>query len=410
MIRLFLLYAILIFAKRAPKLITDLLNIKSENVGLKGLSIKNKMGEAALVGDKVKKGMMAAEGGIKKAAGASHQILKNALVNPNGVAGKIGGDIKNGWNNGWSNAKNNGKGFFGKLGGAISNTAKEGKTTIWDDRKDNWGNFKGDVKAKLVDNAGDNAKKIVGNLSQGLDEYRKKDNTKGAYTSGRKNVDINFSTIGEGFEKFAGDSTRAISKWAGLDDDKAAKNRYDRSVLGMNTVGEEGGKKIKIDEDFAKVFPSVVKANSDGTFSLDAKGLEDFKDKEEYKSWNREKQLTFDKYTNNQARDDLTTLKACFDQMSQLTSAISSAKNANATAGLKPGQSGYIATDALEEQLKVLNNRVRDIGEQGYTYNKKDVDIANIDSAINKINEDISKNSSELSELKASQKPKEDKK
>ena len=68
MVRLFLLYAILIFAKKAPKMITDLLNIKSEGLGLKGLNIKNKMGEAALVGGAVKKGMTDVHGRMRKGA------------------------------------------------------------------------------------------------------------------------------------------------------------------------------------------------------------------------------------------------------------------------------------------------------------------------------------------------------
>lgn len=66
MVRLFLLYAILIFAKKAPKMIMDLLNIKGEGIGLKGLNIKNKMGEAALVGGTVKKGMTDVHGRVRK--------------------------------------------------------------------------------------------------------------------------------------------------------------------------------------------------------------------------------------------------------------------------------------------------------------------------------------------------------
>ena len=70
-VRLFLLYAILIFAKKAPDMIKDMLKIKGDNIGLKGLNIKNKMGEAALVGDKVKKGMTGIEGRAKGTVGGA---------------------------------------------------------------------------------------------------------------------------------------------------------------------------------------------------------------------------------------------------------------------------------------------------------------------------------------------------
>lgn len=430
MLRLFLLYAILIFAKRAPKLIAELLKLKGDNIGLKGLNIKNKMGEAPIIGNKVKEGMMGAEGGIRRAVGYGGQLLKDKLKNKGkNLADKtkvsrVGTAMKKGWEHGGDNLK-------GKLSGAL-NAGNTAATRSWwskDARDKNLnsiksgaagipGKIKGipgkiktglkpsNIKSKITS---EGSKKFAGNLIVGFSDFRKKGDTKGAYKEGALSADPGYKTFNEGFEKLMDTVKRDSLKKFGLDDDKTAKNRYDRNILGMNTEGDDGGKKIKIDADFAKAFPSVVKANPDGSFSLDASGLEDFKDSKEYKSWNKEKQLTFDKYTGKQTQEDLTTLKACFDQISQLTSAIASARNANTASGLTPEKQGYIPTDSLEEQLKLLNKRVLDIGEQGYTYNKKKVDISNIDNAIAKINEDLSKNSSDMSALKESQKPKENK-
>lgn len=137
MIRLFLLYAILIFAKRAPKLITDLLNIKSEGTGLKGLSIKNKMGEAALVGDKVKKGMLYAEGKTKGAMGG----FASGLVNTKGgLAEKLAGGLK-GSITGAKTAgkeaviKGDTKGLMKKGYSDVKPLARGGRPTLWDRAK-----------------------------------------------------------------------------------------------------------------------------------------------------------------------------------------------------------------------------------------------------------------------------------
>ena len=137
MIRLFLLYAILIFAKRAPKLITDLLNIKSEGTGLKGLSIKNKMGEAALVGDKVKKGMLYAEGKTKGAMGG----FASGLVNTKGgLAEKLAGGLK-GSITGAKTAgkeaviKGDTKGLMKKGYSDVKPLARGGIPTLWDRAK-----------------------------------------------------------------------------------------------------------------------------------------------------------------------------------------------------------------------------------------------------------------------------------
>lgn len=137
MMRLFLLYAILIFAKRAPKMITDLLNIKSEGMGLKGLNIKNKMGEAALVGDKVKKGMLYAEGKTKGAMGG----FASGFFNTKGsLAEKLAGGLK-GSITGSKTAgkeaviKGDTKGLMKKGYSDVKPLARGGKPTFWDRTK-----------------------------------------------------------------------------------------------------------------------------------------------------------------------------------------------------------------------------------------------------------------------------------
>lgn len=162
MVRLFILYAILIFAKKAPKLISDLLNLNKdgESVGLKGLSIKNKMGEAALVGDKVKdgmnRGMNRLEGRAKGAVGGGLGGLKagfgkgfaQGIKNTHSLKGALKGGLKGGLENGkkgiLSGGKNgaamakqnkNTKGIFSDVKKDVEKTARGGKDTIWDRAK-----------------------------------------------------------------------------------------------------------------------------------------------------------------------------------------------------------------------------------------------------------------------------------
>lgn len=163
MVRLFILYAILIFAKKAPKLISDLLNLNKdgESVGLKGLNIKNKMGEAALVGDKVKKGMTRAEGIAKGAAGGLGGGLKAGFGRgfvqgfkntPGGFKAKLlGGAAKGtknglqngikgfvtGGKNGYAMAKQNDdtKGVYSNAKKGVAKTARGGKNSMWDTLK-----------------------------------------------------------------------------------------------------------------------------------------------------------------------------------------------------------------------------------------------------------------------------------
>lgn len=148
MVRLFILYAILIFAKKAPKLISDLLNLNKdgESVGLKGLNIKNKMGEAALVGGAVKKGMLYAEGKTKgRAAGfASGFIntkgnLKARLIG--GVKGGVTGGKKAGKQ---AVANGNTKGIMKGAYKEVSPMARNGRPTLWD-------NVKGKAEKKVGD-------------------------------------------------------------------------------------------------------------------------------------------------------------------------------------------------------------------------------------------------------------------
>ncbi len=144
MIRIFLLYAILIFAKKAPKMIMDLLNIKSEGVGLKGLNIKNKMGEAAIVGGAVKKGMTDIHGRARKgAAGFAAGLLngkgslKDRLKLPEkgkpGTGGSAFKGLMSGIASGGADARGNGenglKGIWSKGWNDTRDVARGGQPT-----------------------------------------------------------------------------------------------------------------------------------------------------------------------------------------------------------------------------------------------------------------------------------------
>lgn len=155
MVRLFILYAILIFAKKAPKLISDLLNLNKdgESVGLKGLNIKNKMGEAALVGGAVKKGMTRAEGIAKGGAGGAIGGLNSGFwrgfINTPGrlkarlIAGGKQGVQKGmkgfvtGGKKGYAMAKQNDdtKGVYSNAKKDVAKTARGGKNSMWDTLK-----------------------------------------------------------------------------------------------------------------------------------------------------------------------------------------------------------------------------------------------------------------------------------
>ena len=153
MIRLFLLYAILIFAKKAPQLIKVLMNIKGDNIGLKGLSIKNKMGEAALVGGAVKKGMNSIEGKTKGAiggaagglvrGGAAGFMSTTGLKNRLKAAGKTAKDaglagVSKGFAKGKHDAAQNGntKGIFGGAYKEMGDIASGGRTSLFNKPKE----------------------------------------------------------------------------------------------------------------------------------------------------------------------------------------------------------------------------------------------------------------------------------
>lgn len=149
-IRLFLLYAILIFAKKAPKLIMDLLKIKGEGIGLKGLSIKNKMGEAALVGGAVKKGMTAAEGSIKKTAGGA---LSGFLNTKGGLSARLAGAGKGAASGIISGgrealAKGDTKGMFTGAIKDVGNFARNGEPSLWSKAKAPLQKISGNIESK----------------------------------------------------------------------------------------------------------------------------------------------------------------------------------------------------------------------------------------------------------------------
>lgn len=138
-----MLYAILIFAKRAPKMINELLKLKGDGVGLKGLNIKNKMGEAALVGDKVKKGMTTLEGRTKGTLGGA---AAGFIGTKGGLKAKLAGAGKGaitGGKKGAKIAKETGstKGVFGKQYKDVAPIARGGQPSIWDRAKGKVGGF-----------------------------------------------------------------------------------------------------------------------------------------------------------------------------------------------------------------------------------------------------------------------------
>lgn len=150
MVKLFLLYAILIFAKRAPKLITDLLKLKGDGIGLKGLNIKNKLGEAPLVGDKVKKGMMAAEGSIKKTAGGA---ISGFVSTKGGLSARLKGAGKGAASGIISGgrealAKGDSKGMFKGAMKDVGNIARNGEPSLWQKVKEPVQRFTGNIEGK----------------------------------------------------------------------------------------------------------------------------------------------------------------------------------------------------------------------------------------------------------------------
>lgn len=149
MIRLFLLYAILIFAKKAPKLIADLLKIDSKDgVGLKGLNIKNKMGEAALVGGAVKKGMNKLEGRTKGAIGGGISGFMNTKGDlKTKLKAAAAGSVKGG-RQGAKTAGEQGssKGTFANNYRDVKDIKRGGRPTIWD-------NIKGQTVGKISSKA-----------------------------------------------------------------------------------------------------------------------------------------------------------------------------------------------------------------------------------------------------------------
>ncbi len=170
LIRIFLLYAILIFAKKAPKMITDLLNIKSEGIGLKGLNIKNKMGEAAIVGGAVKKGMSVVHGKVRQGAVGFASGYLNGKGNPLKKDG-----IK-------SRLKSAGKGLatgFANGGAAAAENLKNGRDGLEGLAKSIWTNTKEATRGKeptFLERIGAKFDSLTANIGSlgfsGLDQAR----------------------------------------------------------------------------------------------------------------------------------------------------------------------------------------------------------------------------------------------
>ena len=134
LLRLFILYAILIFAKRAPKLISSLLNLKGDDIGLKGLSIKNKLGEAAIVGGAVKRGMEKAENTVKGAAKGAAGMGLGGFMGGKGLKGRLEGAMKGtitGTFSGGEAGRRGDKGIFGDSFRKGNEYARGGRESIF---------------------------------------------------------------------------------------------------------------------------------------------------------------------------------------------------------------------------------------------------------------------------------------
>lgn len=177
LVKLALVLGLLIFIKKAPKMIEDLLGIKSDSK----FGILNKLGEAALIGGSAK----ALGERIKK----TRQGIKNSAV----------GSIK--------------KGFGSAVSGYTS--AKTAGGTRKDRFKQSLGGF-----AK--------------GLRTGAVEGYSAENTRGFYTKGRKEADPKYKTLGEKASDFAKKPLlSAENKFYNQDLEKDVKTRQKRENLLM---------------------------------------------------------------------------------------------------------------------------------------------------------------------------------
>lgn len=212
---LVMLFAILIFAKKAPKWIGGMIGVDGEGSGLGGLGIGKKLGEAALVGGALSKGLESA----KKFTG---QKGKNFLANrARNTAARIGGMKE-------AHADNKRLKQNGVTGEAYKNEKKslwkQGRAAATRSRNENWGK----------DSQG-----LIKDISSG-------------YMSGRKNVNEEAQTFNEKMKLKAEAKADKINAKAG---NSAAARAKAIEIAANNKEARKlyGDVEIQADGDRAKI-------------------------------------------------------------------------------------------------------------------------------------------------------------
>lgn len=434
MIRLFLLYAILIFAKKAPKLIADLLKLDNKDgVGLKGLNIKNKMGEAALVGDKVKKGMMGAQGYLDATGGFLYrkgmEKLKNLLSNSgnkakekgksslknlkqNGLKGVIAdkkGDIKSYFS---KDARNARKQELQDKKADLKNKAADAKNNVVDRMNgvkgkfnDLKNNIKNDglikvaaeklphLKVKLQKNLDEFKTKGLGKTlgelhavgMQGFGKYYNAEDTKGAFNHGQSIADPTYKTVTERLESRLNTYVSNLSEEY-LPSEKDIANIQLRNKIGLDISADDVNMN-DIFEKYSSFFDKKkVMINGVEKYKISDKDWKSFQKTSEYTSLTPEGRLILDDMYENMKISDLTDVSNANQQITSFNNQIVSMENAVAQRKIAIQNTLTSAGQALQNislQYDQLD-REYSIAEQNYNnLVSSGVDDSQIESAKN---------------------------
>lgn len=213
--KLVLLFAILIFAKKAPKWIGDMIGV--EGAGLGGLGIGKKLGGAALLGGMATKAARGLAGG---AAGVANNALRNARHNRK-LKKDAGLDRK-----GRNNAK--------KAYKEANNNSAKGFRSQWSDKKRAARKDKG-LTAK--DKALRNVAGSIGGVAQGFSTGMKADKLTGAFKGG--------ITASNQFSDKAGLQGKSLLNRAG----GFVKDKYGRIIdAGYGTPSERADAADRLDK------------------------------------------------------------------------------------------------------------------------------------------------------------------
>lgn len=207
-LKLFMMLAILIFAKKAPKWIGDMSGM-SDSSGLSSLGIGKKLGGAALVGGAIGKGIDSAKKfGTQKTKNFGSNRARN-------TAARIGG---------------------------MKEQHKKNKNLEKSDRRSLWSAGRASAKQSRSDNWGQNAQGLFKDVGAG-------------YTAGRKNLNPEAETIGEKMQLKADLKANAQNAAIGNTDlarahalEVAANNKEARKMYGENAmIDPKTGDRIKND-------------------------------------------------------------------------------------------------------------------------------------------------------------------